>query len=86
MSRPHICQRTVRGSKIRDQLLLKSARCNFQRAEPAGYKVRGFPLHREILTSRQERDTALPNLKIDPLLKSLHQDPPYADLVRKMRL
>jgi hypothetical protein len=34
----------------------------------------------------QERDTALPNLKIDPLLKSLHQDPRYTKMLNAVGL
>jgi tetratricopeptide (TPR) repeat protein len=34
----------------------------------------------------QQHDGALLNVKFDPLLKSLRQDPRYADLVRKMHL
>jgi TolB-like protein/DNA-binding winged helix-turn-helix (wHTH) protein len=34
----------------------------------------------------QQRDAGMRNLKIDPLLKSLRQDPRYAELLSKMRL
>jgi len=34
----------------------------------------------------RQRDAALPDLKIDPLLKTLHQDPRYTELLNKMRL
>jgi len=34
----------------------------------------------------QQRDSGLRNLKIDPLLKGLHQDLRYVDLLRKMHL
>jgi tetratricopeptide (TPR) repeat protein len=34
----------------------------------------------------QQRDTTMPNLKIDPLLKNLHQDPRFTELLSKMNL
>ena len=34
----------------------------------------------------EQRDSGMRNLKIDPLLKSLRQDPRYAELLKKMRL
>jgi tetratricopeptide (TPR) repeat protein len=34
----------------------------------------------------QQHDSGMRNLKIDPLLKGLHQDPRYADLLKRMRL
>ncbi len=34
----------------------------------------------------QQRDAAASNLMIDPLMKNLHQDPRYTELLRRMRL
>ena len=34
----------------------------------------------------QQRDSGMRSLKIDPLLKSLWQDPRYIDLLKRMRL
>jgi predicted Zn-dependent protease len=34
----------------------------------------------------QQRDSALPNLRVDPLLKNLHQEPRYTELLDKMHL
>ena len=34
----------------------------------------------------QQRDSGLRSLKIDPLLKGLHRDPRYADLLKRMHL
>lgn len=34
----------------------------------------------------QQRDSGMRSLKIDPLLKSLHKDPRYSELLQKMRL
>ena len=34
----------------------------------------------------QQRDSGMRSLKIDPLLKSLRQDPRYIDLLKRMRL
>jgi TolB-like protein/DNA-binding winged helix-turn-helix (wHTH) protein/Tfp pilus assembly protein PilF len=34
----------------------------------------------------QQRDPGMPELKTDPLMKSLRQDPRYAELLKKMRL
>jgi hypothetical protein len=34
----------------------------------------------------KERDAGLPEMKADPLLKGLRQDPRYADLLKKLRL
>jgi hypothetical protein len=36
--------------------------------------------------SYQQRDSGMRSLKIDPLLKSLRQDPRYVDLLKRMRL
>jgi hypothetical protein len=34
----------------------------------------------------QQRDSGMRSLKIDPLLKSLRQNPRYVDLLKRMRL
>jgi TolB-like protein/Flp pilus assembly protein TadD len=34
----------------------------------------------------QQRDAGMPEIKTDPLMKNLHHDPRYADLLKRMRL
>jgi TolB-like protein/DNA-binding winged helix-turn-helix (wHTH) protein/Tfp pilus assembly protein PilF len=58
----------------------------FQIAEVYAYRGNADLAFQWLNRAYQQRDSGMRSLKIDPLLKSLHKDPRYSELLRKMRL
>jgi tetratricopeptide (TPR) repeat protein len=58
----------------------------YQVAEIYAYRGESDKAFEWLERAYRERDPGLNQLKVDPLLKSLHQDRRYADLLKKMRL
>jgi TolB-like protein/DNA-binding winged helix-turn-helix (wHTH) protein/Tfp pilus assembly protein PilF len=58
----------------------------YQIAEIYAYRGNSDLAFQWLNRAYQQRDSGMRSLKIDPLLKSLHKDPRYSELLRKMRL
>jgi adenylate cyclase len=58
----------------------------YQIAEAYAYRGETDNAFEWLNRAYQQRDGAILNLKIDPLLKGLRQDPRYTELLGKMRL
>jgi hypothetical protein len=58
----------------------------YQIAEICSYRADSDLAFQWLNRAYQQRDSGMRSLKTDPLLKSLHKDPRYSELLRKMRL
>jgi hypothetical protein len=58
----------------------------YQIAEVYAYRGETDKAFEWLFRAYQQRDGGLLFVKADPLLNSLHNDPRYADVLRKMRL
>jgi len=61
-------------------------RANNQIAEVYAYRGDSDLAFQWLNRAYQQRDSGMRSLKIDPLLKTLHKDARYFELLRKMRL
>jgi hypothetical protein len=60
--------------------------CAAQIAEVYAYRGETDKAFEWLDRAYRQRDPGTPELKSDPLMRSLHQDPRYTDLLKKMRL
>ena len=60
--------------------------CAFQIAEVYAYRQKPDDAFQWLNRAYQQRDSGLRDVQIDPLLKPLHKDPRFDQLLRKMRL
>jgi tetratricopeptide (TPR) repeat protein len=60
--------------------------CAYQIAEAYAYRGETEKAFQWLNRAFQQRDPGAPELKITPLMKNLHQDPRYAELLKRMRL
>lgn len=58
----------------------------YQIAEAYGYRGDREHTLQWLERAYDERDSALVGVKTDPLLNSMHEDPRYAEFLKKMRL
>ena len=70
-----------------NQLIIKYHQDSaYQIAEVYAYRGETDKAFEWLLRAYQQRDGGMLSVKVDPLLGSLHHDPRYADMLRKMRL
>jgi eukaryotic-like serine/threonine-protein kinase len=70
-----------------NQLIIKYHQDSaYQIAEVYAYRGETDKAFEWLLRAYQQRDAGMLSVKADPLLRSLHYDPRYADMLRKMRL
>ena len=70
-----------------NQLVIKHHQDSaYQIAEVYAYRGETDKAFEWLLRAYQQRDGGMLSVKADPLLRSLHHDPRYADMLRKMRL
>jgi tetratricopeptide (TPR) repeat protein len=60
--------------------------CAYQIAEVYAYRGENDKVFQWLDRALQQRDPGAPQLKTGPLMKSLRQDPRYAELLKKMRI
>ena len=58
----------------------------YQIAQVSAYRGESGKAFEWLERAYKQRDPGLPDIKSDPLLKSLHHDPRYAELLKKLRL
>jgi TolB-like protein/DNA-binding winged helix-turn-helix (wHTH) protein/Tfp pilus assembly protein PilF len=71
---------------LRKLIATRQKDCPLQIAEVYAYRGESDKAFEWLDRSYRQRDGGLMSVKIDPLLKSLRQDPRYAELLTKMRL
>jgi len=60
--------------------------CAYQIAEVYAYRKETEKAFKWLDRAFQQRDPGVPDFKSNPLMKSLRQDPRFAELLKKMRL